>query len=239
MQKSFDFGLRADLEFILHRLRPALATLEYQPRLEPAWQLVRSLLGSREKDANSWAAFWRIRSVWPQLQDLASASTAEIEARIAGIHLADLKARHIVAALTFLASRDDPFDIGFLKDWPVDKAHAWLASIDGVGPKIAASMLNFSTLGVASFVVDTHVQRVLRRLGCVGANATIEKAYRAVMGGTEGWSAKDYEDLHVALKLVGQTCCADGLARCAQCPLDAVCRHRIPPRSRSRSAEKK
>ena len=58
-------------------------------------------------------------------------------------------------------------NLDFLGDHPVEQGLRWLEEIYGVGRKIAAATLNFSTLRKRAMVVDTHVLRVLRRFGFV------------------------------------------------------------------------
>ena len=51
------------------------------------------------------------------------------------------------------------------------------ASLPGVGPKTAACVLAFA-MGRAAFPVDTHVHRIVTRLGWIPAKTTAEQAHR-------------------------------------------------------------
>lgn len=223
MQPAFDLGQGADLRHILETLSPFLGEVSKRPRLTPMAQLVRSLIGSREKDGNSWHAFDRLRMQFPDWTALAAAEPAEIGATLAGINFAPGKAQDIVIALSEIGRTEPGLDLDFLRGLPVDQAHAWLTRLHGVGPKIAAAVLNFSTLEMPAFVVDTHVKRVLIRFGFVRQKATFEQAFAAVTAVTPGWSATELEDLHIEMKRLGQTLCTHGSARCGPCPLAARC----------------
>lgn len=109
----------------------------------------------------------------------------------------------------------------------MSEAFIWLERLPGVGRKVAASTLNFSTLQRPALVIDTHVGRVLKRLGLVGARAEIVAMYDAVMNAAAGWSALDLTDLHIWMKRLGQTLCRPSGARCEGCPLRDICRE--PP----------
>ena len=77
--------------------------------------------------------------------------------------------------LAEILKRRGSFDLAFLREMPLDEAEAWLGSLPGVGPKTAAVVLLFS-LGRPAFPVDTHVHRVLRRLGLAPSAASATQA---------------------------------------------------------------
>lgn len=187
-------------------------------------QLVRSLLGSRTRDEVSWRVYRKLVHLFPQWADLAAASPEVIEAAIIGVTHFEKKAKYIDQALRLIATDCPDYSIDFLGDWPTCRALVWLRRLNGVGPKIAAATLNFSTLCMPAFVVDTHVLRVLQRFGLVGPRADTEKACLVVMSAAKGWSAGEPEELHVLLKRLGQTRCKHGLVGCEQCPLNASCK---------------
>jgi endonuclease-3 len=143
---------------------------------------------------------------------------------IRNVKYADDKARYVVSALRRIGAERPDFDLDFLARWPVPRALAWLEDLPGVGPKVSTATLNFSTLEMPVFVVDTHVIRIMRRFGLIGPNADIKAAYVAVMQATEGWSASDLCWLHVFMKYLGQIICRHGVTLCHQCPIRARCR---------------
>ena len=54
----------------------------------------------------------------------------------------------------------------FLRDWSAYDAEAFLNALPGIGPKSARCILSYA-LGEDRFAVDTHVRRILGRLGIV------------------------------------------------------------------------
>lgn len=232
MQDAFDFGAGTDIARIRVLLRARLGVLVPFGKLEPADQFVRSSIGSRTRDAVSWAAFGRLRCRFPRWTELATAKRADIEVAIAEVTYADVKAARLGAALRAILADHPDLDLGFLGRWPVDRALLWLERLPGAGPKVAAAVLNFSTLERPAFVVDTHVLRVLRRFGFVGRRADTRRACDAVMVATSGWSAADLTEMHVLLKRLGQTVCRAEVPDCRICPLKRGCRtaNRYPPR---------
>ena len=59
-----------------------------------------------------------------------------------------------------------PLDLDFLHEMGNKEALAFLVGLPGVGPKTARCIMAYS-LGRQSFAVDTHVHRVLERLGVI------------------------------------------------------------------------
>ena len=103
------------------------------------------------------------------------------------------------------------------------EALIWLERFPGVGRKVSASVLNFSTLRRPAFVIDTHILRCLRRFGVISAKADTMTAYDSVMSATSGWSADDLVHLHIVLKRLGQTICRWDRGECRICPLKGHC----------------
>jgi len=223
MQAAFDFGGGEDIARIRRELARALGRPDRATeRLDPVSQLARSLIGSRTRDPVSRAAFERLRHRYPGWAGLIIAAPRDVEAVIEQVTFADLKARYLGETLRTLVAERGAFDLDFLGGWPVAPALAWLEHFPGVGTKVAAATLNFSTLDKAAFVVDTHVLRVLRRFGFIGERADTWKAYTAVMAATPGWTATDLAELHALLKRLGQVICKAEYPACRFCPLRAL-----------------
>ena len=126
-----------------------------------------------------------------------------------------------------IRARSGHTNLNFLIGLEIETALFQLEQIHGVGPKIAAATLNFSTFHGRVFVVGTHALRVLRRFGFVGANATIEDTYNAVMAAADDFDADGLRELHWYLKSLGQKTCSHARALCVSCPLSDICLHRV------------
>jgi endonuclease-3 len=227
MQNMFDFGEAAKLaqlrDLLIARFgRPDIGALR-----EPMGQLVKSLISSRTRDEVSLPAFARLVRAYPRWADMAAAKPREIEAVIKDVTFADVKAGHLKRTLQTIAVGHPDFRLDFLAAMPVPQALAWLERLPGVGRKVAAATLNFSTLRKPAFVIDTHILRVLRRLGFVGAKATTENAYRIVMAAAHGWGADDLAELHSLMKRLGKTLCRFDRAYCGDCPIASHCKTAI------------
>jgi endonuclease-3 len=235
MQGILDFGAGADVARLRDRLLAHFPALPAWHRPDPCSQLVLSLISSRTRDAQSLLAHRKLLWHFTTWERVARATPSEIEAVIADVRFADRKALQLKEALEIIGRQHPDFRLEFLGAWPVARAMAWLERLPGVGPKVAASTLNFSTLRASAFVVDTAVHRVLRRFGFVGPKASTRRAHDFIMGAAAGWGADDLDGLHMLLKQLGQTRCRALDPACAACPLAPDCRfHRQGGRPRPR-----
>lgn len=194
------------------------------PRRRPVAQLVKSLISARTRDDVSLAAYRRLGARWPRTRDLAHADPADVQAAIADVTFADEKAKRLPVALRIVEAERPDMRLDFLGHMPVPRALAWLERLPGVGRHVSAKTLNASTLGMRVFVVDTHVARVLSRLGFVGAHATTAAASDLVTASASFLDAEGLLQFYAHMKRLGQTICRLGEPDCPACPLSAHCR---------------
>ena len=208
------------------KLKLAFGSFADGPRLAPLDQLVRSLIAGRTHDEVSWPIYYRLKARYRPWERLIEAPPGELQAIIAPVTFADIKAGWLPEALAKVMERGS-LSLDFLADPPVEEAMAWLRRLPGVGDKVAASVLNFSTLARRAMVVDTHVWRVARRLGLASRTADPEAVRHAIMDAVPAdWAPNDFFDLHWLLKRLGQTLCQDSRTRCGACPVAALCAER-------------
>ncbi len=223
MQMGFDFGAGAEIRAISNELGRHFGAPDIRPSRGPTGQLVKSLISGRTRDAVSLSAYHRLVAAYPSWVAARNATPAAIEAVIGEVTFADAKARWLAATLAAIAAERPAFDLEFLGEWPVGRALAWLERLPGVGRKVSASTLNFSTMGRPAFVVDSHVLRVLGRVGLIGTRADTIAAYDRVMAAAN-MDAAGLATLHCLIKRLGQTYCRPDHPDCARCPLRSRCR---------------
>jgi len=224
MQMTFDFGAVADIAWVRNQLKLFFGRLDRISLRSPIGQLVKSSISNRTLDEVSLAAYQRLIEAYPEWSALAAAPTGDVEALIGDVTFPIGKARKLGDALRDIEARHPDFDLNFLGRLSVAEALAWLERLPGVGRKVSASTLNFSTLSMPAFVVDMHVLRVLSRYGFVRARADTRNAYDAVMAACPRWSAAELIELHILMKRLGQTICRHDHARCRDCPIRRRCK---------------
>jgi endonuclease-3 len=200
---------------VVRRLAALYGEPVWRPHGDPLTELILTILSQNTTDTNSGRAFMRLRTRFDSWDAVAEAPVEEIEREIAVGGLAKHKAPRIKAALVAIRETSGSWDLGFLRDLPLDEAKAWLRKLDGVGPKTAACVLMFA-LGRPALPVDTHVHRVAQRLGLLPEKATPEKACDILE------SAIDTEliyPLHISLIKHGRRLCRARGPLCTECPL--------------------
>lgn len=222
MQRAFEFG-RADVVRWRTALIRVIGAASPAEGRTPLAQLIKSMLSGRTRDDVSLAAYQALIARYPDPRRLAEASPAAIEAVVEPVTFAGDKAVHLVGALTVIGSERPDFELEFLADLPLSDALAWLERLPGVGRKMSASTLNASTLRRPVFIVDTHILRVLQRLGFVGRAADIRAASEVVTAAMPDWSGDDFLIFHIVTKRLGQAICRWDEPDCGRCPLAGDC----------------
>jgi endonuclease-3 len=223
-QSSFDFGGGALLREIYARLLAVFGRQRDEYRFDPLSQLVHGIIASKTRDEVSMAAFLELHRRCRSWDVLMHATPKWVERVIFSVHHADRKAEELPQALRMIRARNGALDLEFLADWDTEAALQWLDNLYGVGAKIAATVLNFSTLRKAVLPVDTHLLRVGKCLGLVdlgGDYAAGHDGYARLLPAE--WDGDTVYELHWLIKLLGQRVCRPTVASCGQCPLREIC----------------
>ncbi len=188
-------------------------------RSDPFETLVTTIISQNTADRNSERAFEclsKCLEISPQA--LATAKTGEIEAAIKPAGLYKTKARTIKQAACTIQEKYGG-SLEQMLSLPLDEARAALTKIKGVGPKTADVVLLFS-VGQPTIPVDTHVNRVAKRLGFAPENA----AYETVRSSLQAlFDPADYLAVHLLFIAHGRKTCKAPRPQCKQCPVCAHC----------------
>ena len=193
--------------------------MEWQPRYDPASELVYTILSQHTSDINSERAFRALMATFGSLEAIAAADVADIEDAIRSGGLAKTKAPRIKAILNEVKRKVGSYDLSFLAEMPLEDAKAWLKELDGVGPKTAAIILCFS-LGLPAMPVDTHIYRVAKRLGFFGPKVSAEQAHDILEPMVD---SEDVFAFHLYLINHGRQVCKARRPRCGDCVLAWGC----------------
>ena len=193
-----------------------------EPRLDPAHELVFTILSQHTSDTNSERAFRGLMERFGSLEAVAEGEVPDIEAAISRGGLARVKAPRIKEVLTRILELNGSLDLSFLAETPLDEAKAWLRQLPGIGPKSAGIILSFA-LGMPAMAIDTHIYRVCQRLGLIGSRVSVEKAHELLEAAVE---PEQVYPFHVAFITHGRQVCKAQRPRC----LDCIVGHGCPSR---------
>jgi endonuclease-3 len=128
------------------------------------------------------------------------------------------KARALKALSGEVIERFDG-DLDGVLDLPLNDAREILMSLPKVGPKTADILLLFLR-GRSTIPVDTHVDRVSRRLGLAPEKGSYESVRESLMN---LFASEDYLDLHLLLIAHGRKICQARKPKCPECPVQDLC----------------
>ena len=192
---------------------------EQQASGAPLFELVLTLLSQHTSDHNSGHAMHRLVERFPTWDSVISAPTWEVEEAIRPGGLAPTKAKRLQALLCEVRERCPDWELGFLTDLPLEEAKRWLTSLPGVGPKTAACVLLFA-LSRPALPVDTHVERVAKRLGLVPQKMPAARMHDQLEARLEPDQVYAF---HVDLIQHGRRTCHARQPECERCPLSERC----------------
>jgi len=186
---------------------------------EPFQTLIRTVLSQATNDRNRDRAYKNLSERYEiSPKTLAIADVKEIESAIRVGGLYRNKSRKIRELSMVVLERFNG-SLDFVYSQPLEKAHSMLMSIPGVGPKTADVVLLFS--GKKSTVpVDTHVNRVSRRLGLAPLKGNYEEIRKAL---ESLYSPKDYLAIHLLLISLGRRNCRARNPLHESCPAKSLC----------------
>lgn len=188
---------------------------------DPLDSLVAVILSQNTSDANSWPAFKALKKKFPKWEQLLLADVATIASVIRRGGLANMKARRIKGVLREIKEKTGKLDISFIAHLPTAQAREFLLSLNGIGPKSAAVVLNFA-FNRPTFPVDTHVYRVSQRLGLISAKISREKVHDVMEELVPDQIKRSY---HIDLIRLGRAVCVARNPRCDQCPVKKQCNY--------------
>jgi endonuclease-3 len=191
-----------------------------EPQTEVIDELIHTILSANTNDVNSGRAFEQLKAQFgPDWDAVRLAPLDAIKAAIRPAGMYNQKAPNIAATLEQIKAEHGSYDLRFLAAMPVAAALTYLTTLPGVGHKTASIVLLFC-FNRAAFPVDTHIQRISRRVGLGSRRAgpeQLKKMWEAAM------PPNTYYALHLNLIQHGRTICDARAPHCDLCPLQTIC----------------
>lgn len=212
--------------FVLDRLGEMYGVPAWEPRREPVAELVLTILSQNTSDLNAERAFDELRRRFPAWAAVESAPPGELIEAIRAGGLAYQKGPRIQMALRRVREARGAYDLDFLAALPPLEARAWLTAIPGIGPKTASVVLLFC-FGLPLMPIDTHVERVGRRIGLIRREDSLSAAHDRIL---RDLPPERVFEAHVNLITHGRRTCHARNPECGRCLVAPRCRF-IDPRA--------
>jgi endonuclease-3 len=208
-----------------HLIQAALLKQYGQPvwgtQSAPLDELVSTILSQNTNDHNRDRAYLALRVKYPSWEEVRDAPEEDVIDAIRPAGLAPKKGPRIQSILRQITEERGDLNLDFLRGTPPDEARAWLIKFNGVGPKTAAIVMQFS-LDTPAFPVDTHIYRVTGRLGLRPTKMSREEAHNWL---SAVFDPQDYRTAHLNLIRLGREICHPRKPSCIFCPVNHYCEY--------------
>lgn len=205
---------------ILETLRKTLATPEWVKSKRDSFKtLIVTIISQNTADRNTRRAFENLSKQFEiRPEALANAETRQIERCLKTAGLYRNKAKTIKQVSRRILEEFNG-DLDQILSLPLEEARNTLMQFPGIGPKTADVVLLFSSKG-RTIPVDTHVDRVTKRLGLAPLNGDYETVRESLQS---IYDPKDYLAVHVLMIAHGRKYCKARKPLCKECPIRAFC----------------
>ncbi len=207
------------VRYIIQNLERAYGVPANRRASDPLDMLIGIILSQATSDVNSRRTFAALKARFPTWDKVLRARETTIAATIKTGGLANQKAKVIKRLLRQLKEQHGTLDLSFLHDMPAADAVAYLAQFHGAGPKTIACTLLFACRKDV-FPLDTHIFRVLRRVGLIPPRCSDKRAHEIMNARVP--PGKFYS-FHVNLIRHGRTLCRPREPLCPRCPIVEYC----------------
>lgn len=188
-------------------------------KTDPLEMLIKIILSQATTDTNSRRTFQNLKKRFKTWENVLAATEGEIADAVRLGGLAKQKAKVIKELLAQIKNQRGALSLKFVDRMQDEAARNYLSNFRGIGPKTVACTLLFA-LHKEVFPLDTHIFRVLRRMGILPEKITDAKAHKLL---DELVPHGKFYSLHVNLIRLGRKICRPREPLCEQCPLIEYC----------------
>ena len=207
------------IQYIIQNLERTYGVPENRRSSDPLDMLIKIILSQATSDTNSHRTFAALKKRFPVWDALLRARTSTIAETIRSGGLANQKAAVIKDVLRQIKAEHGTLELRFLHEVSAEEAVRYLSQFRGIGPKTVACTLLFACRKEV-FPLDTHIFRVLRRMGLIPQKCTDARAH-ALMNLVV--PRGKFYSFHVNLIRHGRTLCRPRDPLCERCPVVEYC----------------
>lgn len=205
--------------YIIQNLENTFGEPKLKTKSDPLSMLINIILSQATTDILSHKTFENLKRTFKNWESVADANESEIADAIRLGGLANQKAKVIKNILEQIKEKHKKLSLKFLNKMPDETARDYLLEFRGIGPKTVACTLLFS-LHKEIFPLDTHIFRILKRMGILPERISDEKAHKLLDSLVP---RGNFYSLHVNLIRLGKQICRPREPLCEECPLIEYC----------------
>lgn len=183
--------------------------------------LIATKLSQNTTDRTSYIAFTNLKKDFKDWEDVMNSPLSKIKKSIKVCGLANTKATNIKEMLNLMYKKSGNLSLNYLKRYSNDEVYEELLQYKGLGNKTISCVLAFG-MGREVFPVDTHIHRILNRIGAVDTN-TPDETFRLSEKIIPG---KDKVSFHTNLIRFGRNVCKAVNPKCSECLIKDLCSYK-------------
>jgi endonuclease-3 len=207
------------IRYIIQNLESAYGVPRNERPSDPLDMLVRIILSQATSDVNSRRTFAELKRRFPTWDAVLGARASSVASAIKSGGLANQKAQVIKSVLKQIKDERGSLDLSFVQAMSNEEAAKYLSRFRGIGPKTVACTLLFACRKEV-FPLDTHIFRILRRVGLVPQKCSDARAHELM---NRLVPAGKFYSFHVNLVRHGREICRPREPLCERCPIVEYC----------------
>ena len=207
------------LKYIVQNLENTFGEPKLPPKSDPLTMLIGIILSQATTDVNSRRTYQNLRKSFKNWEIVLAAENGEVSEAIRPGGLANQKTKVIKDLLQKLKETRGTLSLRLIEKMSDEEARDFLQNFRGIGPKTVACTLLFACHKEV-FPLDTHIFRVVKRMGILPERVTDTKAHRFL---DELVPKGKFYSLHVNLIRLGRKICRPREPLCDECPLIEYC----------------
>jgi len=186
---------------------------------DPFKSLVLTVLSQNTSEVNCIRAYKGLAAKFEVTPEaLAKADLGELKESIRSGGLYNVKAKRIKDLAKAVIEKFGG-NVASILDLPKEKAKERLMELPGIGPKTADVLLTDRYSYREVLPIDTHYDRIAKRLGLVKSDAGYDKVQRALLS----FVPKGNERASGLLWLLAKYTCRAQNPKCYECPITGLC----------------
>jgi endonuclease III len=208
------------LEKIINRLEDSFGEKRIPVKRCPDLMdvLIATKLSQNTTDKTSYIAFSNLKKDFNNWEDVMNSPLSKIRKSIKVCGLANTKSANIKEMLNLMYNKSGNLSLNYLKSMSNEKVYNELLQYKGIGKKTISCVLAFG-MGREVFPVDTHIHRILNRIGAVDTKTpdeTFEVSGKIIPD-------KYKVSFHTNLIRFGRNVCKAINPKCFDCIISDLC----------------